>query len=79
MRRETLGLLTALCAAAMAGCAIRPGPVTLDTVPQFDLCLCTTAEPPRSDREQCAAELARRNLACDQEYWSAYWARRQGR
>jgi hypothetical protein len=68
-----------LCGAVVAGCAVPPGPVTLDTVPQFDLCLCVTAEPPRTDRGQCQAELARRSLACDLEYWEGYWARRKGR
>jgi hypothetical protein len=53
--------------------------VTLDAVPPFDLCLCLTAEPPRSDRGQCLAEITRRSLTCDPDYWEAYWSRRKGR
>jgi hypothetical protein len=75
---RVLGHLTLACVGTLAGCAIPPGPVNLDTVPHFDLCLCVTAEPPRSDRGQCVAELARRGLACDAAEWAAYWARRRG-
>ena len=79
VRRWTrLPAIASLCAAAVAGCAIPPGPVNRDTVPQFDLCLCVTAQPPRSDRGQCVAELARRSLTCDEAEWAAYWARRGG-
>jgi len=73
-----LAHLTLACAATLAGCAVPPGPVNLDTVPHFDLCLCVTAQPQRSDRGQCVAELARRSLTCDEAEWAAYWARRRG-
>ena len=43
----------------MGGCAIRPPSLTPDNVGQFDLCLCATAEPPRDNRGQWLAELAR--------------------
>lgn len=77
MRPEISRMLTLFVGALTAGCAVPPGPVTLDTVPQFDLCLCVTAEPPRADRGQCVAELARRGLTCDEMEWAAYWARRR--
>ena len=79
MQRETSSFLVLICAAVTGGCAVPPGPVTLDTVPQFDLCLCATAEPARTDRGQCTAELTRRGLTCDPDYWDAYWLRRKGR
>jgi len=78
MRVSIAALVTPLAAAMLAGCAIPPGPVNRDTVPHFDLCLCVTAQPPRSDRGQCVAELARRSLTCDEAEWAAYWARRGG-
>jgi hypothetical protein len=78
MRLSTSVLMTPLATATLAGCAIPPGPVNLDTVPHFDLCLCVTAQPQRSDRGQCVAELARRSLTCDEAEWAAYWARRRG-
>jgi hypothetical protein len=67
------------CALLLASCAIRPPPLTPDNVGQFDLCLCATAEPARTDRGQCTAELTRRGLTCDPDYWAAYWLRRKGR
>ena len=79
MQRQTSSLMALICVAVAGGCAGRPGPVTLDTVPEFDLCLCATAEPPRADRGQCMAELTRRGLTCDPDYWEAYWARRRPR
>jgi hypothetical protein len=69
-------LAGATCALLLAGCAMRPPPITADNVGQFDLCLCATAEPPRDIRGQCLAELARRELTCDAAEWSAYWGRR---
>jgi len=68
---------TTACVVLLAGCAVPPPPLTLDTVGEFDLCLCATAEPLRSDRGQCLAELARRGLTCDADEWAAYWARRR--
>lgn len=68
--------LTLTAASLLAGCAVRPPPLTLDTVGAFDLCLCATAKPPRDDRMQCQAELTRRSLTCDEAEWAAYWARR---
>lgn len=79
MPRPKPTLFAVVCVAGLAGCAAPPGPVTLDTVPPFDLCLCLTAEPPRSDRGQCLAEITRRSLTCDPDYWEAYWSRRKGR
>ena len=78
MRLSTCVLMTPLAAATLAGCAVPPGPVNLDTVPHFDLCLCVSAQPPRSDRGQCVAELARRSLTCDEAEWAAFWVRRRG-
>jgi hypothetical protein len=72
----TPAAVVAACALLLASCAIRPPPLTPDNVGQFDLCLCATAEPPRDNRGQCLAELARRQLTCDAAEWSAYWARR---
>jgi hypothetical protein len=70
-------LATTACAMLFAGCAVPPPPLTLDTVGAFDLCLCATADPPRSERGRCLAELARRGLTCDAAEWSAYWTRRR--
>jgi hypothetical protein len=70
-------LLALLGAALLAGCVGGPNrSVALDRVGEHDLCLCTTAEPPRANREQCVAELTRRNLTCDPAYWADFWARR---
>lgn len=52
-------LMVTTCALLFASCASRPPPLTPDSVGQFDLCLCATAEPPRDNRGQCLAELAR--------------------
>jgi hypothetical protein len=76
MSRLTSTLTVATCVLLLASCASRPPPLTPDNVGQFDLCLCAAAEPPRANRGQCVAELARRHLTCDAEEWAAYWARR---
>jgi hypothetical protein len=76
MSRLTPVLTVATCALLLESCASGPPPLTPDNVGQFDLCLCATAEPPRANRGQCVAELARRHLTCDAEEWAAYWARR---
>ena len=60
----------------VTACAVRPPPLTLDTVGQFDLCLCATAMRPRDDRARCLAELAHRGLTCDDAEWAAYRTRR---
>jgi hypothetical protein len=70
-------LATTACVVLLAGCAAPPPPLTLDAVGLFDLCLCTTAEPPRDNRGQILAELARRVLTCDGDECAAYWARRR--
>jgi hypothetical protein len=72
----TPAAVVATCALLLASCAVRPPPLTLDTVGVFDLCLCATAEPPRDNHGQCLAELRRRGLSCDEAEWAAYWARR---
>jgi hypothetical protein len=67
-----------LAAALVAGCAIAPNrPVVMDRVSEHDLCLCATADPPRANRAQCDAELSRRGLSCDPDYWVDFWAKRR--
>jgi hypothetical protein len=66
-----------LGATLLAGCIGDPHrPIVMDRVGEHDLCLCTTADPPRANRDQCASELSRRNLSCDPAYWADFWARR---
>jgi DNA-binding transcriptional LysR family regulator len=71
------GRIVLLGVGLLSGCIGDPNrPVVMDRVGEEDLCLCTTADPPRANREECAAELARRNLTCDPAYWADFWTRR---